>query len=244
MNYQLHDVPKLDDLPFLLEKSNRLARIDRYLAGLEEFQSFLFSVRQLLAPASGTALGDEDPAVGSAGTERAAQFEASRAREKIQQEQRLCQTYMRQYGALVQLVSSRILYHRKEKKKPTKSLYPGHLIQRHSNHRAFRSRPRGRRAVHQDGHVPRRTRGDCGALGLVDQFLRNERPRTDRRRHGDFIWVLGNRYPGAFGHGCLGCLCLPLDDVWIRDCTWEGLKSLNREGKRKMWNDLFDTRGC
>ena len=34
-----------------------------------------------------------------------ASFEAVRAREKIQQEQRLCRTYMRQYDTLVQLVS-------------------------------------------------------------------------------------------------------------------------------------------
>ena len=105
-NHQLCNVPRLDDLPFILEKSNRLARIDRYLAGLEEFQSFFLSVQEFLCPPRpdpGTS-GDS-PAFCSETTKKSACFEASRAREKIQQEQRLCQTYMRQYDALVQLVS-------------------------------------------------------------------------------------------------------------------------------------------
>lgn len=102
---QLNNVPKLGDLPFILEKSNRLARIDRYLAGLEEFQSFFLSVQQLLASEPSPDAGDDDPAFRSTRTRKSARFEASRAREKIQQEQRLCQTYMRQYDALIQLVS-------------------------------------------------------------------------------------------------------------------------------------------
>ena len=42
------NVPRLHELPYILEKSNRLARIDRYLSGLEEFLSFFISVRQHL----------------------------------------------------------------------------------------------------------------------------------------------------------------------------------------------------
>lgn len=104
-DHQLRNVPRLDDLPSILEKSNRLARIDRYLAGLEEFQSFFLSVQQLLAPESISNASDDDSAFNSASTKKSAHFEALRAREKIQQEQRLCHTYMRQYDALVQLVS-------------------------------------------------------------------------------------------------------------------------------------------
>ena len=103
--HQLCNVPKLDDLPSILEKSNRLARIDRYLAGLEEFQSFFLSVQQLQVSEPISTAMDDEPAFRSARTTKSAFFEASRAREKIQQEQRLCQTYMRQYDALVQLVS-------------------------------------------------------------------------------------------------------------------------------------------
>ena len=103
-DHELYNVPKLDDLPSILEKSNRLARMDRYLAGLEEFQSFFLSVQQLLAPEPDLNASEDDPTFRSARTKKSAQFEASRAREKIQQLQRLCQTYMRQYDALVQLV--------------------------------------------------------------------------------------------------------------------------------------------
>lgn len=140
---QLCNVPKLDDLPFILEKSNRLARIDRYLAGLEEFQSFFLSVQRLLAPEPiADASDDDDPAFRSARTKKSAQFEASRAREKIRQEQRLCQTYMRQYDALVQLVSEIPCL-----KTSPECCSLGYFLQHHSNHRAIRSRPRGRRAV-------------------------------------------------------------------------------------------------
>ena len=102
---QHRNVPKIDDLPFILEKSNRLARIDRYLAGLEEFHSFFLSVQQLLAQFPDPSASDDDPLFRSTRNKKSAHFEASRAREKIQQEQRLCKTYMRQYDAQVQLVS-------------------------------------------------------------------------------------------------------------------------------------------
>lgn len=98
-------MPGLDGLPFILEKSNRLARIDRYLSGLEELQSFFSSVRQLLPAEPSCEIPVDVPAFRSSQMRKLATFEASRAREKIQQEQRLCQTYMRQYDTLVQLVS-------------------------------------------------------------------------------------------------------------------------------------------
>lgn len=98
-------MPGLDGLPFILEKSNRLARIDRYLSSLEELQSFFASVRQFLPAEFDREMTVEVPAFRSAEANKLATFEALRAREKIQQEQRLCQTYMRQYDTLVQLVS-------------------------------------------------------------------------------------------------------------------------------------------
>ena len=141
-DYQVRNVPRLEDLPFILEKSNRLARIDRYLAGLEEFHSFFLSVQQLLAPEPDALAIDDDLTFRSARTKRSAQFEASRAREKIQQEQRLCQTYMRQYDALVQLVS-RVLCPRTT----TKTCTLGYFLQRDSNYRAVRQRSRDCRAI-------------------------------------------------------------------------------------------------
>ncbi|KAK3176619.1 hypothetical protein OEA41_007942 [Lepraria neglecta] len=102
----MHNIPQLNDLPEILEKSNRLARIDRYLSGLEEFQSFFSSVRQLLSVEAAPETGDNQLGFRSTDVTKSADFEAARAQEKIQQEQRLCQTYMRQYDTLVQLVIS------------------------------------------------------------------------------------------------------------------------------------------
>lgn len=98
-------MPRLDDLPAILEKSNQLARIDRYLSSLEEFSSFFVSAQHLRRPVSAPETGAQEHAFRSQENKVYADFEATRAREKIRQEQRLCQTYMRQYDALVQLVS-------------------------------------------------------------------------------------------------------------------------------------------
>ena len=95
----------MHELPYILEKSNRLARIDRYLSGLEEFLSFFISVRQYLPVQQMPVMDSDAPAFRSLEVTSSASFEAVRAREKIQQEQRLCRTYMRQYDTLVQLVS-------------------------------------------------------------------------------------------------------------------------------------------
>ena len=97
-------IPQLNDLPEILEKSNRLARIDRYLSGLKEFLSFFSSVRHLLPVEASPEKAADQPAFRLMTVTKSAEFEASRAQDKVQQEQRLCQTYMRQYDTLVQLV--------------------------------------------------------------------------------------------------------------------------------------------
>ena len=98
-------MPQLDDLPTILEKSNRLARIDRYLSSIEEFFNFFLAVRQ--SQLSNTIPSTEavPPPFWSRENLSSAEFESTRAREKILQEQKLCQTYIKQYDALVQLVS-------------------------------------------------------------------------------------------------------------------------------------------
>ncbi|KAL8691226.1 MAG: hypothetical protein Q9218_003502 [Villophora microphyllina] len=97
---KLPSIPRLDDLPVILEKSNRLARIDRYLSTLEEFASFFLSVQQLLPPG---VTPESQQAFQSRQNRECGSLEASRAREKIQHEQRLCQTYLKQFDTLVQL---------------------------------------------------------------------------------------------------------------------------------------------
>lgn len=126
---QLPTIPRLDDLPVILEKSNRLARIDRYLSTLEEFVSFFLSVQKSLPP---------EPTPESQQTFQSKQnrdcgsLEASRACEKIQHEQRLCQTYLKQFDTLVQLV------HDPETSFPYSrgwlNPFSGHLLQHHSDH--------------------------------------------------------------------------------------------------------------
>lgn len=105
-------MPRMDDLPFLLEKANHLARIDRYISGLEEFSSFFISVRSFQHnrdPDLCRATPDLDPtqAYRSRDTRERASFESSLAQQKIVRAQKLCSTFLRQYESLVQMVSLR-----------------------------------------------------------------------------------------------------------------------------------------
>lgn len=91
-------------MPFILEKANTLARIDRYLSRLEEFALFFISV-QALPLIEQTPINEaRSPTFRSQRITASAEFEASRARNKISHEQRLCQTYMKQFDTLVQMV--------------------------------------------------------------------------------------------------------------------------------------------
>ena len=101
---QLPKIPRLDDFPKILEKANRLARIDRYLSSLEEFSSFFLSVKQHYDEQLNSE-SDKELAMQYRNSRGRAILEASRVQNKILHEQRLCRTYMKQFDALVQLVS-------------------------------------------------------------------------------------------------------------------------------------------
>ncbi|KAL8980946.1 MAG: hypothetical protein Q9205_004118 [Flavoplaca limonia] len=98
-------IPKLDDLPLILEKSNRLARVDRYLSSLEEIVAFFTSVRQELSLESTRPWNAPAVPCLTRDVILSANLEVSRAQRKIEHERRLCKTYLRQFDTLVQLVS-------------------------------------------------------------------------------------------------------------------------------------------
>ena len=96
-------IPRLDNLPNILEKATRLSQIDRYLSRLEEFLSFFLSVWRL---SQGNKNGDETdtPPYRSHRFKVCAELEASRTQNKVFQVQRFCQTYIKQFENLVQTV--------------------------------------------------------------------------------------------------------------------------------------------
>ncbi|KAL9103039.1 MAG: hypothetical protein Q9163_001869 [Psora crenata] len=102
-------LPQLADLPVILEKSNNLARIDRYLSTLDEFVSFFIAVRQSrrIDAIQGQSDGLSRDLPSPQSSNEYATFEAFRAREKLRYEQNLCRTYMKQYDALIQVVRYR-----------------------------------------------------------------------------------------------------------------------------------------
>jgi hypothetical protein len=97
----------LDELPKILEKSNNLGLIGRYLSSLEEFTSFFLSVQQLLRPDGLCQRGDQELPYASKHVRKRAAFEASRARNKILHEQNLCKSYMAPFDNIIQTVSRR-----------------------------------------------------------------------------------------------------------------------------------------
>ena len=103
-------IPRMDDLPFLLEKANHLAKIDRYLSGLDEFSSFFVSVRSFQNNQDPSLSGnfsalDSTQRYRSRNIRERASLESSLARQKILRAQKLCSTFIRQYESLVQMVS-------------------------------------------------------------------------------------------------------------------------------------------
>jgi hypothetical protein len=107
-------IPRMDDLPLLLQKANHLARIDRYISGLEEFSSFFISVRSFqhnrdpgLCRVTPDPVPDSTQAYRSRDTRERASLESSLAQQKIVRAQKLCSTFLRQYESLVQMVSMR-----------------------------------------------------------------------------------------------------------------------------------------
>lgn len=104
---QISSIPQIDGLPAILEKANRLSRIDRYLSSLEELSSFFRSVHCLFEAESGS-FQPAPQASSSFLSKRVVvlrKLEAEKVRNKILHEQRLCKTYMKQFDTLVQMVS-------------------------------------------------------------------------------------------------------------------------------------------
>ena len=102
---KLPNIPQMNDLPGILEKSDTLARIDRYLSSLEELASFFISVHRILLVDETHAYRADTPRFRSKPITELAKFEASRLQRKVLYEQRLCQTSMKQFDNLVQMVS-------------------------------------------------------------------------------------------------------------------------------------------
>jgi hypothetical protein len=103
-------IPRMDDLPFLLEKANHLARLDRYISGLDEFSAFFVSVRSFQhnrdpSLCSTTSDSETTQPYRSRNIRERATLESSLAQQKIVRAQRLCSTFLRQYESLVQMVS-------------------------------------------------------------------------------------------------------------------------------------------
>ena len=101
---QFPSIPQLDGLPAILEKANRLSRIDRYLSSLEEFASFFNSVHELFQVEQGPTEAVLQPTFCSGRVGASRTLEAEKAKNKISHEQRLCKTYMKQFDTLVQMV--------------------------------------------------------------------------------------------------------------------------------------------
>lgn len=97
----------MDDLPAILAKTNKLARIERYLSSMDEMLSFFQRVRQLFA-FEGAATDREKSTLmfQHARAKIYADLESSKASDKTLYKQRLCKTYRRQFEHLVQMTLS------------------------------------------------------------------------------------------------------------------------------------------
>ena len=100
-------VPRMDDLPSVLDKANNLARLDRYLSEIEEFSSFFEAVQKMSQAESiaddSVAATQQDPVLSHRHLAHRASLERSRLEQKIRHSQRLSRTYLSQYESLIQM---------------------------------------------------------------------------------------------------------------------------------------------
>src|SRR5947207_15152349 len=101
-------IPHPNDLSVILQNFDYLARIDRYLSSLEEQASFFFAIFEMLETETAVTrsslsrfkLEQEKQRVGAR-----AKMVAWRTRDKILRQKGLCQTYIKQFETLIQMVS-------------------------------------------------------------------------------------------------------------------------------------------
>jgi Mg2+ and Co2+ transporter CorA len=91
-----------------MEKANNLARIDRYLCGLEELTRFFISVRQMLKKEKESAKAHitKSSSVCSYPSGARGDLEAEKTLHKILREQKHCRTYIRHFDTLIQMAIS------------------------------------------------------------------------------------------------------------------------------------------
>lgn len=103
-------MPRMDELPYMLQQANNLAKMDRYISALDEFSSFFVSVRSFQQRTRGVVLLETSSEPASRETDRRhniaerATLESCLAQQRIVRARKLCSTYMRQYESLVQMV--------------------------------------------------------------------------------------------------------------------------------------------
>lgn len=98
-------VPRVDDLPFVLDKATNLARLNRYLSELEEFASFFEAVQEMSQAERAAASnqgGPQKPLPSCYRLIHRATLERSRLRHKILLSKQLSSTYLKQYENLIQ----------------------------------------------------------------------------------------------------------------------------------------------
>jgi hypothetical protein len=107
-NSFLQNISTIDRIPANLAKASRLSIVERYLANLEEYTSFLILCRSTShaeIDAGCKESGAGAPALEWYKLKHRAHMESTRTQIKIKHQQRLCRIYLQQFETLVQMVS-------------------------------------------------------------------------------------------------------------------------------------------
>lgn len=114
-------LPTLGEMPRLLDQTSDLARMDRYISGLDEIVAFFHSVKSFqrsfqledrndpifaIEPRTGPGPPDGHGTLSSLSQiSPRSRLESELAKQGLQHTRDLCRTYMRQYETLLQMVS-------------------------------------------------------------------------------------------------------------------------------------------
>ncbi|KAF2152651.1 hypothetical protein K461DRAFT_150577 [Myriangium duriaei CBS 260.36] len=99
-------LPHVDQLPTILSLVNDLARIDRYTSSLYEINGFLNATRSFQHDQACIGRGNIKPANSESAIFARSVLEAKLAEQQIQHARQLCQTFIKQYESLAQMMLS------------------------------------------------------------------------------------------------------------------------------------------
>jgi hypothetical protein len=162
-------IPESDNLAHHLQSANHLARIDRYISGLDEIVAFFDAVRHFQNKQRPSNCNEQEQNLASI-TARS-ELESTLAKDRIGHARQMCRTYIQQYESQTSLVS---LYPDHHPSRCSRILPPDSVPLHNQNYPAAGQRPPARRPPRHNRNYPCRHDIHLDAVCHDHGILRHE----------------------------------------------------------------------